>query len=275
MATRHWVSTDGAWSSTSSWSGATVPVSGDTIIFRGRNNLVPPMSGLDQTAVVQFAEIIVESSYSLPIGARGNPFMGCVAIVRHFGSGQFHWKAEADIPLASTYVYVDAPRMCDANLVISGPGTGTGDFISALKVQSGHVDVEPTIDVYAIETIGPKALVKLWGSAVSYALNMMDGEAYTERALTTGTNDLDAIQCGGIWRNRGTTSSTQLAVCGGRFLLEDTDATGGVVNGVRGFVDGTQTTYAKTIARLHQYPDCTVKQGSGTVITNWHTYQVN
>lgn len=70
MANPVWISTDGDWSNTASWSTGVVPVGGDNIRFDG-SSVVDVTAGLNQSAAGLMATVQIKKQYTGALGSSG------------------------------------------------------------------------------------------------------------------------------------------------------------------------------------------------------------
>jgi len=90
MATRAFLGVSNDWNNTANWTGATVPVSGDDIVFDGRGGSQDVTLNVDQNLVAP-ASLSVNRSYLGSIGASGSPLIIKPTTLRYAGSGAEFW----------------------------------------------------------------------------------------------------------------------------------------------------------------------------------------
>lgn len=187
MATRYWLSLSTNWGSASAWSGAAVPVSGDTVVFPETASL-SPTTGLDQSGVSLHA-LHIANGCAIQVGSPGTPLKIHSSVCQFGGIGQMHvwyptgasntariycaapsidgkltiynagdfhiWCGGGTLTLDSTIATVDALHVTAigggaASRVVLNAGT----IVAAAWVSGGTLDVRGTITVLRSLTSG-------------------------------------------------------------------------------------------------------------------------
>jgi hypothetical protein len=240
--TRTWLSRDGNWNATTSWSGATVPIAGDKVVFSGKNSRHPVISG--PSSNIDYYAVVVEDDYPGNFGGQGNfiKFLADTFIWR--GKGSCYYKCQG------------AGIGTTDNLVINTTNRTDGFFldchdnndITQLIISSGKVETSTSADATYLNLapINPlDAIVKFSGAI---ALLSMSGGVLENYGIVTNY----AVQSGGLWTQYQLNSNFTLT--GGIHVMNQPDAlTQCWLHG--GLLDLNRTQDLKTITTLYKHPN--------------------
>ncbi|KKL87249.1 hypothetical protein LCGC14_1936570 [marine sediment metagenome] len=149
MATPIWISSDGDWGNTASWSTASVPVANDTVVFDGVNSVVSVTGGLNQTGI-NLDELQISPAYTGDIGLLGNPLIIDCAKLVHRGAGTLYHKADGGI----NRILVDS-----RNLVNAAQFSGSASSWRT-AVKKGRVTCTNGLsDMAVLSVVGDKSIV--------------------------------------------------------------------------------------------------------------------
>jgi hypothetical protein len=270
MAIRRWISTsDTSFNTTANWSGGTVPVTGDTIIFDGTGtaNLT---SNLGQSALTGITLIITHANASqigtdtagvatyLQIGASsvtigrndGGIGTGSQLILLDFGSTT---NATNVLQTSSGSANTKYPAVCllgsAMTLTISGGNVGVAvrpgetATCASLKTTAGLLGSTPA--VYA-------------GSGATLTTFVLDSgslQSFSTATVTTGRTS------GGRYVYEGTGAHTTLEVDDGTVIY---NGTGTITTAdVRGELDFSHDSRAKTVTTANVYKGGTLNVDNG------------
>ena len=241
MATPIWISSDGDWGNTASWSTGSVPVDGDTAVFDGINSVVSVTGSLNQ-AGIDLDELQTSPEYTGDIGLPGNP-LRLDSFVTHRGSGSLYYQADGQI----NQVFVDSVNLIDAAILF-----GTGAPYNVI-VKKGHVTCSDSMTgLGAIHVMADKAIVIVEknGAATVDRITMTAGFLENNRALSDA--DSFAIISGGVYVHQDGAVS-ELHIHGG--VVEwNADETLSFALIASGLLDFTRSGNAKTVSAVIIYP---------------------
>jgi len=251
MAERVWLgASSGAFSTAANWSGATVPIATDNLIFDGRaaNSL---SSGLSQSGIT-FASIRVSSAFTYNIGVIASGALtlfecGCTNLL--IGEPQ----GDGSIGSGSPLLAFNFGAVANTTRVLNASTTGSSGFApvmlkgteatNVLIVTSGWIGVATNIlnetsTIARLDVLGSDANVQLGGGCTLTTINQTAGNISFRSAVTTFD------QQGGTATSEGSGAITTLTV-GGRFVSNSTGTvtTATVING--GELDLSQNTASR------------------------------
>ena len=266
MATPVWISSNGDWGNTASWSTGSVPVSSDLVIFDGISSNRSVTGGLNQTGV-NLAELQISPAYTGNIGLTGNPLVIDSLKVLHRGSGTLYWKAETD----ATRIRIDSPNLIAA-AVLSGSSSGW-----RLAVKKGHVTCDDTVNnIRELRIMRDNAIVFVEknGSTQIDSFVMTAGFCENNRGITgddgTGVTR-QAVVSGGLFVHQEGAVDF-LRILGGNVEWNASELLGSALVG-SGVLDLTKTGNAKQINELEIFPGADVFLTTQTAVGNTFDYR--
>ncbi|KKN11043.1 hypothetical protein LCGC14_1030440 [marine sediment metagenome] len=255
MATPIWISSNGDWGDTASWSTGSVPVSADTVVFDGVNSVVSVTSGLNQTGI-DLSRLDTSPEYTGDIGLPGNPLRIDASTVLHRGRGSLYFKGDG----GGISVQVDSANLVDA-LVLSGTSS-----LWTLDVKKGHVTCDNTVvNIGGVRSLSDKSIIIIEknGAETIAQIMMQAGFCQNFRALSAATGIL--IVNGGVLVHEDgavTTLHVQGGVC-----EWNADETLTIAVAGRGLLDFTRSGNVKTVAGLVIYPGAEVFESGQTNVS--------
>lgn len=260
MATPIWISSDGDWGNTASWSTGSVPVDNDTVVFDGVSSVVSVTGSLNQIGI-DLDELQTSPEYSGDIGLPGNP-LRLDSFVTHRGSGSIYYQADGQI----NQVFVDSVNLVDAAVLY-----GTGAPYNVI-VKKGHVTCSDSMTgLGGIHVFGDKSIVIVEknGAATVDRIYMTAGFIENNRAISDAESF--ALISGGVYVHQDGAVS-ELHIHGG--VVEwNADETLTFVIAGSGLLDFTRSGNAKTVGALVIYPGAEVFTTSQTTITGTLDYR--
>jgi hypothetical protein len=187
--TRTWISRTGIWDSTASWSGATIPIAGDKIVFSGRNSRNPVISG--PASNIDYYAVVVEDDYPSNFGGQGNfiKFLADNFIWR--GTGSCYYKCQgAGIGVTDNLVINTSNRTdgffldCHANNDITQLIVSSGKLEASINSEATYMNIAP---------IRTSDVIVKWNGSIAL-LSMSGGVMESYGAVTNY-----AMQSGGVW----------------------------------------------------------------------------
>jgi len=249
-----WISSDGDWDNTASWSTGVLPVSTDTAVFDGVSSVVSVTSNLNQTGV-DLARIEISPEYTGDIGSTGSPLQIDATVVLHRGTGTLYLKGDG----GGIGVQVDSTNLVDA-LVLSGTST-----LLTLDVKKGHATVDNTVtNLGGVRVIGDKAIVIIEANGAEKITSIIQQAGFCENNRPLSDAAAIAIVNGGVFVHENG-AVTQLHVQGGTCEWNAVETlTLGLVG--RGLLDFTRSGNVKTVSALVILPGAEVFTTSQTTV---------
>lgn len=142
MATRSWTDggTDGNWNSTANWSGATVPIAGDTVIIDTSSRSI--QTNLDQSAVT-LARLEIGSGFTGKIGTSANflrvGVSGSLVVNGAAATPDALFISGATDPIANIHVHRVGTDTADGTLTLKGTITTCAVYRGHLVLESGTI----------------------------------------------------------------------------------------------------------------------------------------
>lgn len=233
MATRTWLDSNGDWEDTDNWSGATAPVTGDTVIIAsGSQNIT---TNLDQSAVDELT-IIIGEDFQGTIGTSGtNLEVGDDITLRFNGKrcqGCF-------ITITSGDVYVTGASHYPNSLVLNG--TVTSIYVSA----ANNLTLGSALTATNLYLEGPQITATLESGLTLTNAFVNAGVITCQAALT------NLYMSGGLWKHMGTSTNditlVELRAAQARFIWDAPGSTIGYATVYAGIFDGSVDPGAKTL----------------------------
>lgn len=269
MATRTYNGTDGNWTNTANWSGATVPTTNDIVVIPKVANDITLDTNLDASAK-DFAAIIVQKGSNVTIGTSGNPLKCACSgatlpgIIRHEGAKAFYLKAE--------HASLDILQVeCNSNnqvLAMQIDDDGTAQILKA-RLLKGKLTTTAGITSLPYIEVGRRdnpdgdanLLVETHASNVLTLLVMNAGTARVKREFT------DIVIVGGRLVVDGAEPGANLFVGGGTV---DYDSTGTLAMATvfAGLLDFTKTWKAKVVTTLRGIRPGHIRLHDAVAVTN-------
>jgi len=242
MADHIWVSTNGDWSSTSSWHDGAVPAAGDrALLLTGSQSVT---AGLNQSAVDNLT-VVLDEDYHGSVGSSGSPLQG--------GTGwtvalEARNAPEVHLDLGDSFEVHVLSTSANANaLVLDGGGSSAKAYIRAAHTVTLAASL--TLDELYLLTAAARARL-LSGLTLGDA-HVDGGLVFCDAAVT------NIHMREGHWIHQGTNTHdvTMLEVHGGTFELAG--CTGAVISVAKvfgGTVDARRDKTTKTITAAAVYP---------------------
>ncbi len=249
-----WISSDGDWDNTASWSTGLVPVSTDTVIFDGVNSVVSVTSGLNQTGV-DLARLDTAPAYTGDIGSPGSPLQIDATVVLHRGTGTLHLKGDG----GGIGVQVDSTNLIDA-AVLSGTSSSW-----TLDVKKGHVTCDDTVaGLGGVRALGDKAIIVIEANGAQTITQIMVQAGFCQNSRPLSAASAIVLVNGGVYIHEDG-AVTQLHVQGGVCEWNAGETLTIAVVG-RGLLDFTRSGIIKTVSAMVIFPGAEVFLSNQTVI---------
>lgn len=256
--TRIWTSTNGLWDSTSSWSGQTIPIVGDRVIFSTQYSNHPVLAG--PTTPVDLNKITVEDGWVSNICSRGTPLQYVTAdefIYR--GHGSCFYKVRHPSVNATDRLVINSPNRIDAFFLDTHT---SGNSVNNVCISRGSLDVAATavtignLNIRVINGQTDTIVRAHYNATLGFSYVSMSGGIFIcDKPIT-----IHAVQSGGKWTH--THNMAGLWLTGGMHWHNANDPRDyEYVNLHGGTIDLTQSGGTKTIAAIE-------KHQNGTVIYN-------
>jgi len=248
MATRIWQSSDGDWGNTASWTTATVPITGDDVIFPS-NNQVSVTSGLSQGAV-DLASLVIHPGYGGDVGLTGTHLTISATKVLHEGTG--------------TLFYTDGTGTTDRVIVNStnkvNAATLSGSLLTRITVIRGKVTLDSALGAvsilessfFASQSSDADVVIET-GAGTITDLFMNGGQVDCGAAVTTLTQSAGKF----IHNEAASGAIATINQTGGQLVYND-DGNITLANIMGGELDFGQNARTLTIAELKVWPGARV-----------------
>lgn len=241
MATRVWQSSDGDWSNTASWTGATVPISNDVAVFPD-NNSVSVTSGLSQAAV-DLDALIVHPGYTGDIATSGSHLTISADRVLHEGSG--------------TLYYTDGNGITDLFILNASGGAAvvSGTSLTRVLAMRGQLTLDASmssltdLEVSFFNSRASDALVTIENGAGTITNLRMNGGTVVSSAVITNLY----MQGGTLTQENPAGAITNINQLGGRVIYKSA-STIALAQIMAGILDCGQDARALTITLLRLWP---------------------
>lgn len=280
MATRTWIGTDsgneGDWDTAANWSGASVPVADDDVVFEDSSQSVT--DGLDQSGIgaTGLASLNIAQSFTGQIGDADTP-LAIDSVIINIG-----YNNGPGSPSGSPLINLLLDDVA-STITISNTGTSTDSIrpplrirannnTTTLEVLKGKVGI--ATETGETTTIGPITIGYTSNKAGDADLFIGDGCTLTtidQKAgdLVLGSACTTLAFESGKLKTRGSGAITTLNVKGGTATLNSSGTiTTMVIDG--GAVDFTKSSVARTVTNLKLNPGGTLKHDpADTTFTNW------
>ena len=143
MAIRTWQSTDGNWANTASWSGAAVPIDGDSVHFP-KTNKQSVTSGLGQS-LIELVDMIVHPGFE---GAIGTPStlldIAISGSLLYYGSGGLHVASSLG-GVATNIELIMIAAASPGTLITIDSESGDAGTIPLIHLARGNVTFGPNL----------------------------------------------------------------------------------------------------------------------------------
>lgn len=249
MATPIWISSDGDWGNTASWSTGAVPVNDDTAMFDGLNSVVSVTGGLEQTGV-NLARLQSNPAYTGDIGLNGNPLHIDALTVLHRGTGTLYFKSDG----GQNHIQVDSTNLINAAVL---SGTSSAYIVT---VKKGRVTCSDEMgNIFGAQLMSDLAslIIEKNGAATLGNLLIQTGQVLNNRAITA----IATVNGGYLVHEQGTV--LEMRNHGGTILYETSDVVTIVVAG-RGLTAFTVPGAGEVVAGLVIFPGADAVFQSGT-----------
>ena len=257
MATPIWISNDGDWNNTASWSTGSVPVSTDTAVFDGVNSVVSVTGGLNQTGI-DLANLQISPEYTGDIGLTGNPLQLDTDAVIHRGTGTLHYKGDGGV----SQIRVDSTNLIDA-AVLSGTASTW-----QVHVKKGRVTCTDTMatsgSIFSIIAMSDKSIVIIEKNGAELATGIIVNAGFVENNRGVSAADSIILVNGGTYVHEDG-AVRNLHVLGGVAEWNANETlTSAIVEA--GLLDFTRSGNEKTVTLLTILPGAEVFTTSQTTI---------
>ncbi len=249
MATRVWQSSDGDWDNAASWTGATVPVSNDVVIFPSNNSVSVTSNQGGQTAV-DLDALIIHPSYNGDIGTSGTPLLISADKVLHEGTGTLYYT---DGDGTTDHVIVNSTNRTDAAVF-------SGTSLSRITALRGKITLDSSLAALALLEVG---YFTSRSSDANVVIETAAG-AITDCYMSGGQVDCGAAvtnlyqSAGKFIQNEAAVSAiTNIYQFGGQCVY-NTDQNITLANILGGELDFSQNARQLTIALLKVWPGAKV-----------------
>lgn len=259
MATRRWISnSDNSFSTAANWSGGSVPISNDTIIFDGTGS-ADMTSGLSQSAITGIT-LIITNANSSKIGSDSG---GTATYFQIGASTTSIGRNDGGTGTGSTLILLDYGSTTNATNILQTASTGgntkyppvalKGSALTAtisggsvgIAVRPGETATATVKTVSGLDGSSPEVFL---GAGVTTTLLTVD--AGSVQSLSDQTTS-DARITAGQYRFEGTGAHTSLEVDGGTCIYNGTGTISTAT--VRGELDFSHDGRAKTVTNASIY----------------------
>lgn len=204
--TRIWTGSDGVLDTAGNWTGATAPIADDTVVFNGTQS-GSVTTNADAFTLLNFAEVIVEASYSGTLGDAGTPLEFGADKFTFRGSGKLFFNHGTHASYPTDELIIDAPS---GTVQIGDNPTGAGITLLSL-LACRDATLLSTLDTTTNLFIGAGVNAKLEGTNTITNVHVAPGASVTSSMLITNLHNrgswhqtLDAQLITNMYLNGGT-----------------------------------------------------------------------